>query len=504
MPLDGVLQITELLRIISQPLGNKDILQTALGSHRLFHLLMPVLWETVCGASQLFALVKGTKISQIAVATVPYEIIRLPHVVHEEALVRLRLYGGFVKYITVFKSNHIKYELLDWEALWIQARDRPLLPNLDSCSLSNDFFISYPQLPWLTLFISPVLRELRVEGPSDVLPPSTPPRACCLVFRTLIEKCSTLSVLAIFPDEDMQYEGADVSIPGYYGGLNQHNETYDFGSFFQHTRSLTSLKTTSFILLQDNILQLITSGFDTLECLDIYQGVRSGDLPFAALPSGAFPALKHLGFLYFFDDTTTRDFYRLLPEVTKRLVSLEIKHDNRRPNKERCKLALVSSICQGSPYLTDLSLQLTDGLSGSIWEAPPEVLQSLAVLPLRRLSIVFATIVGASLNAISTLFPDLVSLKLPYHSIALIELYEFVERMPCLECIGIGLQLSGTALDVPNIPIAPHCSALRAIESDFKGEVGPDSRLVLYNHQSYQVCRKFARYVHMLSARCFH
>ncbi|KAG8733830.1 hypothetical protein FRC12_018739 [Ceratobasidium sp. 428] len=503
MPLDKVLQIPELLRIISQPLGKKDILQTALGSHRFFHLLMPVLWETVCGASQLFALIKGAEISQVTIVTVPYEIIRLPHVVNEEALVRLRLYGGFVKYIIVFKSNHIKYELLDWEALWIQARDQPLLPNLDSCSLSNDFFISYPQLPWLTMFISPMLRELRVEGPDEVLPPSTPPRACYLAFRTLIEKCSTLSVLAIFPDEDMEYPGANVAAPGYYGDLNQRNEAYEFRSFFQHTGSLTSLKTTSFLLLQDNILQLI-SGSDTLECLDIYQGVRSEDLPFATLPSDAFPALRHLGFHHFFDDTTIRDFYRLLPEVTDGLVSLKIKYDSRRPNKERSKLTLISSICQGSPYLTDLSLQLTSGFGGSTWEVPTEILQSLAVLPLRRLCITFAIIVGASLDTMSALFPNLVSLKLPHHSIGLTELHQFVERMPCLECIGIGLRLGGTALDVPNIPIVSHCSALRAIESDFKGEVGFDSRLVLYSQQSYQACRKFARYVHMLLARCFH
>ncbi|KAG8743117.1 hypothetical protein FRC12_015144 [Ceratobasidium sp. 428] len=261
MPLDKVLHLPELLRLISQYLSKKDIIQTALGSHCFFYLLMPVLWETVCGASQLFALIKGAETSQITVATVPYEIIRLPHVVNEEALVCLRLYAEFVKSIVVFKSTHTKYELLGWEVLWIQARDRVLLPNLDSCILSNDFFISYPQLPWLTLFISPVLRELRFDGLDEVLPPSTPPRACYLAFRTLIEKRSTLSVLAIFPDEDMQYEGADVPAPGYYGGLNQRNEAYDFRSFFQHARSLTSLKTTSFILLQDNILQLI-SGSD--------------------------------------------------------------------------------------------------------------------------------------------------------------------------------------------------------------------------------------------------
>ncbi|KAG8743119.1 hypothetical protein FRC12_015146, partial [Ceratobasidium sp. 428] len=366
MPLGEVLQIPELSRLVSRSLSQKDTLQIAIASRRFFHLFIPLLWETIHGATRLFILIEGTRTNRQSAnifsdraceiivrgiggctsygcLIVPTPQV-LPEVVNEQTLARIRFYGAFVKFLTVFEDNRTTCSLMNWQALWIQTRDQALLPNLVSCILFNDDFMSFSQLPWLTLFISPVLQELRVKSMDGVPPPYTSPRTCYSVLRILIENKADLHILAIFPDEGMKPGGTDAPAPNYQSSFSQCKETNNFRSFLQHTKLLTSLSTTKFMLLQDDVLGLV-SGSTILESLNICQGASPGDLPIAALSSEAFPALKHLGLLHFFTDTTIQDFYKTLPGVINKLTSLEIQYHNRHPNKRQSISSFISLIC---------------------------------------------------------------------------------------------------------------------------------------------------------------
>ncbi|KAG9098077.1 hypothetical protein FRC06_006831 [Ceratobasidium sp. 370] len=390
MLLHELLRIPELLRLVSEILSKKDVVRVATASHGLFDLFMPHVWESVRGASQLFALIEGTETFR-RVELQPLrvcETISLPKSVNEQILVRLRLYGSFVKSIIVFGD-------------------------------------------------------------------------------TSVRSGSNLEALAIFPDEGMQLEYADNPPPDFPSHFFQYNDTSDFHSFFRYvSNSLASLATTKFMLLQDGVLELLGSS-TVLERLDIYQGDSSGDLSLSTLSLNVFPVLRHLGLLDFLDDKAIRDFYDTLPGTINRLTSLEIQYYNKFPDRGLPMTSLVSLICQGSPYLTDLSLQLMNGSNhGYIWQISPEILEALAVLPLQQLCIVSASI-NARLDSLAVLFPYLRSLKLPHHLIQLLELRELIEKMPHLEYLGIALQLGLVPTDIPAVF---YSSALCVIESDFKEE----------------------------------
>jgi hypothetical protein len=65
MPPHALLQIPELLYLIFESLrGGNDVIRLASASRRLFDLLMPLAWEHVSGASQLFALIPRTTITR--------------------------------------------------------------------------------------------------------------------------------------------------------------------------------------------------------------------------------------------------------------------------------------------------------------------------------------------------------------------------------------------------------------------------------------------------------
>ncbi|KAG8701724.1 hypothetical protein FRC08_003930 [Ceratobasidium sp. 394] len=249
------------------------------------------------------------------------------------------------------------------------------------------------------------------------------------------------------------------------------------------------------MLLQDSVLEVL-GGSTMLEHLDIYQGDSLGDLSLSALSLNAFPALRHLGLLNFSDDRAIRDFYEVLPGTINRLTSLEIQYYNKyRGGGGPPMTSLVSLICGGSPHLTDLSLQLTHGY---IWQMSPEILEALAVLPLRRLCIVAASINDVRLDSLAVLFPHLKSLRLPHHQIQLLELRELVQKTPRLECLGIALPLELVPDDVPAMS---YPSALRVIESDFKDETGTIIGPALWDWLTYARCRKLTQFFYALSPK---
>ncbi|KAG8701725.1 hypothetical protein FRC08_003931 [Ceratobasidium sp. 394] len=491
-----LLQIPELKFLIFEQLGSKEVVRVAATSRQLFGLCMPLAWQDVSGASQLFALIARAVITRTnrdhnagLYAPPACETIVLPESIDEQGLVRARLYGSFVRSIKVFGEPHTEYRLESWRALWHHTRMRPLLPNLVSITCSNSWFGPSQQFPWLTLFISPVLQEFRVVGIVKVNPPCTPHEVCRPLFRALSNTCPNLRTLAIYP--------GNYSVPATYGpcpGIG------DCRYFFQHFKSLKTLATKG-CFLQAGALEILSHSA-VLESLDIYQGCGSASLFISTLPLGEFPALRHLGLLGCPNDEIIRRFYETLPQTANRLTSLEVQYRNNHPNGGEMPLAAVAYlISQGSPHLTNLSLELTgEPLTVNyIWHVSFETLKVLAVLPLQQLCMISASL-DCPLGSIAGLFPCLRSLKLPHHYLELSELHTFVEKMPGIEqlTLAIGLQLDAVPEDIPILP--PSCR-LRVVESDFTNRVLAYNRPFTMTLLTHEGSCKLVHFFHALSPK---
>jgi hypothetical protein len=58
----ALVNLPELIYAIGKLCSPEDCARLALTSRALFHLIIPLAWETVVGATQLFKLLPGTKI----------------------------------------------------------------------------------------------------------------------------------------------------------------------------------------------------------------------------------------------------------------------------------------------------------------------------------------------------------------------------------------------------------------------------------------------------------
>ncbi|KAG8713070.1 hypothetical protein FRC08_013729 [Ceratobasidium sp. 394] len=490
-----LLQIPELKFLIFDQLRSKDVVRVAATSRQLFSLFMPLAWQEVSGASQLFALITGAVITRTTRdgdaglhAPPTCETIVLPESIDERELIRARLYGSFVRSIEVFGEPHTEYWLENWQALWHHTRMRSLLPNLFSITCSNSRFGLYQQFPWLTLFISPALQELRIIGIVKVYPPGTSHGVCHLVLRALSHTCPNFHTLAIYPGEFSQPIMCDPC-----------SGVHDSRCFFQLLKSLKTLATKE-CLLQAGTLELLSHSA-VLESLDIHWGCDLTGLFRSTAPLGEFPALKHLGLLNYPNNNAIRRFYEVLPRTVNRLTSLQIRYCNKALNAgEASRATLASLISQGSPHLTNLSLELTDDLTvNHIWHVSLETLKAFALLPLQQLCMISASL-DCPLVSMAALFPCLRLLKLPHHYVELPQLRVFVEKMPELEklTLAIGLQLDAVLEDTL---VLPHSCRLRVVESDFIYNISLYGQPITMTLLTHEGSRKLAHFFHALSPK---
>ncbi|KAG8726139.1 hypothetical protein FRC12_023662 [Ceratobasidium sp. 428] len=241
---------------------------------------MPFVWETVHGIHKLLALLPNVTISRpddLGHKVVLY--INLPDP-DGTSFERFDYYAPLVKHLSFFGNNTYYPDLAGWELLSERARKQPLFPNLLSLTVPEHFHepLSEEQLCQISDLISPSLVAYwSVPIPSALLPLRVPKTAALVILDPLVERCSVIQCLAIYPKAGSQI---CQDLPASFGSLP-----------FSHLRELSG----SAALVASDLLVVI-GALPQLESLSIH-GFNQYLPPLPdELPGTSFPALKHLYF----------------------------------------------------------------------------------------------------------------------------------------------------------------------------------------------------------------
>ncbi|KAG8750688.1 hypothetical protein FRC12_012761 [Ceratobasidium sp. 428] len=252
---------------------------------------MPILWETVNGVHKLLTLLPNVSIRHIYEPGYTLRLhIDLPDP-NNTSFERFDYYASLVKHLDVFGDGTRYLNAYGWHLLSQRARTQTLLPNLLSITVREDIRqpFSEEQLHQVSGLISPSLVSYWYKQNYDrMLSHCVPGTAVTVLLDTLLERCSTITRLAIYPKTGSQ---VCRDLPAAFAS-----------QAFSHLRVLSG----GVALAASDLLAVI----GTLPQLEhfIIRGCdqRLPPLP-EELPIASFPALKRL----FFSTYRPRDAFKL-------------------------------------------------------------------------------------------------------------------------------------------------------------------------------------------------
>jgi hypothetical protein len=115
---------------------------------------------------------------------------------------RFDLYAPYVKHLDIYGDYAYYTDISGWGVLSERAHLRPLLPNLLSITMRSAFSDPHgeEQLDWIADLVSPSLISFWSELVGyDELPARIPKVAVMVLLDSIIERCSTLERLAVYP-----------------------------------------------------------------------------------------------------------------------------------------------------------------------------------------------------------------------------------------------------------------------------------------------------------------
>ncbi|KAF8606470.1 hypothetical protein BDV93DRAFT_604452 [Ceratobasidium sp. AG-I] len=431
--LTSVLQIPELVYHIARFMKKGDLVRLVTVSKVFCSSTIPWIWETVYGAAPLFRLLPCTESRKsFMVGNVKYYgTFTFSKPLSQSDLIRLDFYAPFVKHLDIISQPKDLKIVGGWEVLinYVHA-GYTFLPNLITLQLKppGGMFNGIPPYSWAVVFCSPNMKSLSM---GDCLAKISP-RVGSALLGFLADRCPNLDTLEFQLAEREAKSKQDKYIPPEMG------RGYHISRFLQST-TLCNLAINSFFA---NRYLLEISQSPCLKRSKIHSHGVNEMIPIP-LPAGSFPTLRELKFLNL-SVLEVESFWRI-NELVSRLTALEcVFHPTNRQdveNNEATLLRFSNILCISSPYITDLTLDfdLKDNIS-----LEANVLQTLAQLPLRKLSVEGAGVdwqSGGGLSAcelLASTFPLLEVLRWPCEDMKYKDLPVFT-TMPNLRHLAIEL-----------------------------------------------------------------
>ncbi|KAG9083209.1 hypothetical protein FS749_006228 [Ceratobasidium sp. UAMH 11750] len=401
----------DIIALICANIKVSDLASLLTISRVFFRCATPYIWRRLPDAQPLLDLIP-TEHHDAESPTYSADLLE-----DKSRLSRFGFYAPFVKQLCLRPSLDDKEP--NWHSLRSTVLRRPLLPNL--CQLILDVsderkewaysFGTPGDLEGVKAFISPSLLDIRLpSGHSSWLGPHTTSH----LLKDFMNTVPELKVLHIY-------------VHAYLGNVGAAFHTV---TRFQNLRILKC--TTAMVDCEKLQLLGTLPQLESLQIVSPWDGDEDEDdenedaLDDWVLPAHSFSTLRHLsacGLPGFMID----QFWRLSPLVQS-LVSVSVKFRSKWWLSE-----LICDICEGSPRLQELSLDLCC-LDDP--EVSASAVNRVRHLPLRRLRII-----GFHINELTPHISDLADLEyleVDYVRITIREFIWIAKHMPKLRCLSLG------------------------------------------------------------------
>lgn len=413
----------------------------------------------------------------------------------DDDFVRLAIYAPFIKTLEVFQDENRRYSLLRWNVVLEYALRHTLLPNLTSVQFANLWLDSYPQYPWMAMFVSPALQSFHVIAPSPKSPPDIPFLTAYVLLKKLLGECYELSSLSLFPDLTLEPHEDEVALledisrgipaprPGCGSTLREMTVSSTIFSVFE---------------------KLGYPPMPSLEHLRIYVNSLD-DIGCAPPGQDVFPRVRRLSLFNLMYETTLCEIWHTLAPTVVQLTHVELHFQPRYwsrciwPQRSYVLFEIVSFLIARSPRIVDLSLRAPP----SFLDQLPSISALTTIEALRTLPLEKLCIFGACVDDFFTpnirlgnVFAKLNTLKLPHQYVSTSTLYHFADEMPNLEYLSLDLRLNHAAETPERGTSTSRPVALRCLESNFQ-HLSPlgDRFLSDFALGQYASGLGFARYV---------
>jgi hypothetical protein len=383
------------------------------------------------------------------------------------SLERFALYAPFVKRLEIYDDDTERYWIPNWSSFMAHARNKPPLPNLKALTLTS-ISTHNNQLMWIRSFLSPSLVEIRVI-PSSNYTPFLPYLEASTMFRYITDFCPNLQNLSLFPNSEDLSDRKDAphdpqSMINFWDSA--------LPRYLERSQTLRRLTTTTEVLMPENVVHL--GSLPHLERLSISPGARALIVDRPA-PADSFLALQTFS-LRSAPHPLFGNIWRL--GSFKCLTTLKLYFNTRPTSKPEAiswASKLVSSICDGSPRLTHLTIDFDLNTTlGPLSMDSETLFLPMKALPLQELDIREGYL-GDKVkihHIIPQVWAQLRLLHLPDEVGSCEELYWF-SQLPNLEHLVLELKL---AVPGPNVKrlANPANDRLIKIESYKKIEIDGD------------------------------
>ncbi|KAG8699685.1 hypothetical protein FRC09_006460, partial [Ceratobasidium sp. 395] len=203
----NIFDIPELLSYICGFFEPNELGPFAQTCHTVFRVTVPILWETVNGVHKLLALLPNVSIRHTYEPGYTLQLhIDLPDP-SNTSFERFDYYASLVKHLDVFGDGTRYLDAYGWDLLSQRARTQTLLPHLLSITVREDIRqpFSEEQLHQVNDLISPSLVSYWYKQNYDgMFSHYVPETAVTVLLDTLLERCSTVTRLAIYPKTGSQ------------------------------------------------------------------------------------------------------------------------------------------------------------------------------------------------------------------------------------------------------------------------------------------------------------
>lgn len=292
----------------------------------------------------------------------------------QDQLSRFNIYAPFVQKLE--SDPDTETSSLYWDRLLSRVPSRPLLPNLRALAICPQGFINPGSrvIEYIDAFLCPTLSSIHTTQEYDIWMNPFQARDLLKRVATTCPKLAKLNILlgnSRYPENLLPF-GRPCLASGLFASVSQF-------------RDLCFLRSSS-VVLYPEILQLL-GNLPRLESLAAYSlnsdqdDIIDDEIPIAtlALSEDSFPALRHLEIDCVPGMVVTKLWQT--PPLVRNLISVRVQimtDDTESPND------LVCTICEGSPRITDLELDLVNVEYAELSSAATE---HLCRLPLLRLAI---------------------------------------------------------------------------------------------------------------------
>ncbi|KAF8598205.1 hypothetical protein BDV93DRAFT_526902 [Ceratobasidium sp. AG-I] len=463
------IQFPELIRTVYQLSDRSEQLDLLRVTRSFFVVGISIIWEKIEGVHNILVLIPDAhcigregepKAKTISLPANPVDLRRFD------------LYAPFVKNLEIYDRETEKFWIPNWRGFMSHARDRTLLPNLETLTLTTTSSHSN-QLMWIRAFLSPSLINIEVT-PSARYVPLISHLSASTLLKHIGVACPKIQLLSLFPNSRTTSE-ADLDAHDEQAMINFWDTS--LADYLKRLPLLRELASTTEILSPNCVVQL--ASLPHLTRLAIYPLATPFTVIQLASPT-RFTALRHFE-LCMATPTQFYDTWRL--GIFENLTSIELSFitqpDSDEFDHRTWATSIMALIAVNSPQLSDLIIDFDLHIAekklynlGSV-----SVLSPLKTLPLKELHLREATLgvhtPATSFQDLKDFLPNVVILELPNQICTLKELYEFA-RLPNLKRLVVDLSLRTPD---PQDPI-PHPvnsnSNFRILESNYGVDVVGD------------------------------